>query len=639
MMSDSIAIPSDAKHVSGSADAEATGAIASPPLIDVWSRSGSKYRVRAVVLLAINVLLFAGAGAFAYWLRSGELFAPAKDGYRSLLWQTLRGVGQGEVSLGSLLIGPISVQEAPMLIPILGLLMAALVSIPILVAILYRFWSSLPFVAVVGFLAVMPWLAITLLGSCVLSSVRPFRTRFRFVSALLGLVPVIVYLALAWNGTREVIVGRIDPVDAIKFVAPWVLAIVASAAVFAIVLALARLVNYRPGAVTPLLAVMFALPVALFEQYVGRDELYYRLLEKLDAAHFAEVDASVDLARAAKRAWERHPLPRPAYKVVHEQAEQKWLFELASDLGPVQTELARHQTEIADRCDWFLRYFPDSRYAPNALYIKARAKDRRVDLLEFRRTKWIRFYEDFPNQASEKAWRMILENRPDTPAGTVATLRLSQLDARDGDIHRAVKRLGELLSRLDRQESRLATALAASSRKPASTRFGGLALHIPLDRVVLEARRLHALLASNNDPLYGYEPMAGPRRKDDPIWFGLLDLDPRSDYYVEQLSRLKARYPNCQIEDNIDLEIARTAVAAADRIALYQSLLDRFPDRDSAAEAILRLGFELEMEGHREGSLTAFARLERQFPHSFWCAVAAQTSRLGGLVGAARSMP
>ena len=93
------------------------------------------------------------------------------------------GATQRHVSLGSLLHEPISVQDVPMQIPILGLLMAALIAIPILVSLLYRFWASLPFIAVVGFLAVMPWLAITLLISCIVASVRPFRTRFRFVSA------------------------------------------------------------------------------------------------------------------------------------------------------------------------------------------------------------------------------------------------------------------------------------------------------------------------------------------------------------------------------------------------------------------------------------------------------------------------
>ena len=142
----------------------------SPAAMDVWSRSGSKYRIRAVVLLAVNVLLFAGLGSFAFWLRSGERFAPALDGYWDELAQTFRFGQQTSVSLAAFLIEPINVQDVPMQIPIVGLLMAALISVPILVSILYRFWSSLPFIAVGGYLAVMPWLELTLQRSSLIAT-------------------------------------------------------------------------------------------------------------------------------------------------------------------------------------------------------------------------------------------------------------------------------------------------------------------------------------------------------------------------------------------------------------------------------------------------------------------------------------
>lgn len=599
----------------------------SEPWMDVWSRSGSKYRLRAVLLLAVNVLLFAGAGTFAYWLRNGEFFAPGREGYAQSVWQTIRGVGQAEVSLGSLLIGPISVQHVPMLIPILGLLMAALVSIPILVSILYRFWSSVPFIAVVGFLAVMPWLAITLLGSCVLASVRPFRTRFRFMSALLGLVPVIVYLALAWNGTREVMVGRIDPVDAFKFVAPWVLAIVASAAVFAVVLALARLVNYRPGAVTPLLAVMFALPVVMFENYVGRDELYYRLLEQLDAAYFTDVPATTDWLTAARREWERHPPPRPPFEVIRAKAEQRWMFQLNDPSLPFQTELTQHQSEIIERCHDFHRNYPDSRYTPNALFIMARAQDRRVDIEEFRSTKWIRFYDDFPSQASAEAWNMVWENRPRSPMAAVAGLRLAQLDARRGDVLRAIRRLSELLDRFPFPAVSGPEYGDAGSQtaQPGSALAAEASLRIPLDRILFEAHRLYGLLVQNNDPLYGYEPISGPKRgKAGEPWFGMLDIDPRGGHYVEQLRRLVQAYPRCQIEDNVELEAAKSAAAREDRIARLEALLKRFGSRDATAEAMLHLAGEYEGAGRHDLSQETLERLARHSPNSYWTKAALQ---------------
>jgi tetratricopeptide (TPR) repeat protein len=511
--------------------------------------------------------------------------------------------------------------------------MAALVSMPILVAILYRFWSSLPFIAVVGFLGVMPWLAITLLASCILASVRPFRTRFRFMSALIALVPVIVYLGLAWNGTREVMVGRVDPADAFKFVAPWVLAIVASAAVFAVVLSIAKLVNYRPGAVTPLLAVMFALPVALFEQHVGRDELYYRLLEKLDAAWFAEVNTSVDWMDAAQGVWAGFPLPQSAAESSGQRAEEKWLLELTADVGPYRTDLTQHQLAIAARCDWFLRNFPDSRYAVNALYLKARALDRRIDREDFRRSRWIRYYDGFPSQWSEEEWRMIYANRPGSPLGAAAGLRAAQLDARKGDILPAVSRLKEVLDRFERGAATAAfppTAAAAIQADPLAGEPPEASLRIPLDQIVVEARRLHDLLEYNNDPRYAYGPIRGPKRGAGPLWFGMLDVNPRGGYYAERLEEIVARYPGCQVEDNIELEIAKLADDPAKRIDRLTALLDRFPTGDAAAEALLYLGQAYEAAGRPQEALDAFARLGVAHPSSYWARVLARLSNLGG---------
>ncbi|MGB2984733.1 MAG: hypothetical protein WBE26_02525 [Phycisphaerae bacterium] len=600
-------------------------------LKDVWSRSRSRYRIRAIVLLAVNVLLFAGVGSFAFWLRSGVRFAPTQEGYWDELKHTFWSVpmiehGDGGISLGSLLLEPISVRDVPMQIPILGLLMAALISIPILVSILYRFWSSLPFIAVVGFLAVMPWLAITLLGSCVLASVRTFRTRFRFMSALLGLLPAVVYLVLAWSGTTEVVAGKIDPVDRIKFYAPWVMAIVAAAVLFAIVLAIAKVVDYRPGAITPLLAIMFGLPVALFEFHVGRDELYYRLLEALDEAHFADVDASLELDQAVMNAWFRQPPPRRSVQAIRDTVETRWLFELAADIGPVQSAVTRHQAEVVDRCDWFHKYFPHSRYTLSALFIKARALDTRVDPGEFRRTKWIRFYDDFPSPASREAWRVIAENRPRTLLGVVALLRLAQVDARDGDVERAVAKLTTLLEQSGSRGARGDTASTQTRPLKAvlAPESPETSLDIPGERTLLEAHRLYDLFTANRDPIYGYEPIGGARYRTGSFPFGLMDLDPRHRRYIENLRALEARYPNCQIKDNIDLEIAKATSSPTLKIERLEACLERFPHRDAAPETLFRLGVAYKADDQAKASEDVFARLFREYTDSVWTKQAAR---------------
>lgn len=598
---------------------------ATPLIVDVWSRTHPKYRIRAFVLLAVNVLLFAGVGSFAFWLRSGVWFAPLTQSYWDQLEYTFLGVGNAEVSLGSLLLNPINVQDVPMQIPIIALLMAALISIPILVAVLYRFWASLPFIAVVGLLAVMPWLALTLLASCAIASVRPFKTQFRFVSALMGLAPVVLYFILAWSGSTEMIAGKIDPVERIKFIAPWVMAIVAASVVFALVLSIARMVDYRPGAITPLLAIMFGLPVALFEANVGRDELYYRLLESLDRGHFTDVDATQSVKLSAIRKWETHPPPRPTWEEILAREVEKWVFELASVPRPFHSELTRHQVEITRRCDWFRLHFPDSRYALNALFIKARALDMRVDTAAFRSTRWIRFYDEFPAGASRETWRLIYENAPVSPPGTVATLRLAQLDARNGHVDHALDLLGRLLLAAgedantdDVPEPTDGTLWRFLSRGVAEE-----SLLVSLDGIMIQAHRLHDLLAENRDPIYGYDPLCGSNVNDAEHTFGLLDLDIRNQHYESNLRQLKQWYPDCQIEDNIDLELARLAPDLETRISRLRELIVQFARRDAVPEAMLRLGLAYRDSGQPNECDRTLAELMSRYPATIWAAQAA----------------
>jgi hypothetical protein len=603
--------------------------------------------VRAVVLLGLNILLFAGVGSFAFWLRTGVRFAPAHDGYFAYLAQAFSSVpivedSDTRVSLGSLLLEPISVQEVPMQVPIFGLLMAALIAVPILVSILYRFWSSLPFVAIVGFLAVMPWLAVTLLVSCLLASVPPFRTRFRFVSALLGLVPAVIYLTLAWYGTSEEVIGETDPVDRMKFIAPWVLAIVSAAVVFAVVLMIAKIADYRPGAIAPLLAVMLGLPLALFESYVGRDELYYRLLVSMFRGHFADTNAAIELEQAVRETWYRHPHPRPSMDAVRETVTTRWLFELNADIEPHRSALVRHQAEVADRADWFLKYFPQSRYSTAALFLKARALDMRVDPGEFRRTKWIRFYDEFPSNPSRETWRLVWENGRQSLLGAAALLRLAQFDARDCDVERALSKLDMLVARLgghpigSHSPDEAAGALHAALGRDAPES----GLRIPVGHIRLHGHRLRDLLRANRDPLHGYDPLCGGRSYDSEFRFGLLDIDPRAEPYSRNLERLTRWYPHSQAADNVELELARASSSPEVTIAKLQACINRYPDRDAAPEAMFRLAIALREGRNMTLSDEIFERLARDFPDSIWAkealSVVGVRTALGERVSAAQ---
>lgn len=592
---------------------------------DVWSYADGKFRLRAVVLLFINLLLFCGVGIFAYWIRSGVVFAPTMEGYTDQILGAFRFGQDTGATLGSLLLEPISVLRVEMQIGVIGLLMAALISIPILVAILYRFWSSLPFIAVVGFVAVMPWLAVTLLGSCIIASVQPFRSKYHFMSALFALVPTVIYLILAWADSRESFASDFDPVDGIKFVAPWVLAIVAAGAVFAVVLTIARLVNYRPGAITPLLTLMFGLPVVLFEQYVGRDELGYRLLLAMDRAYFADADASLGLRQALDAARRQTPIGGGSSHDVEELAAQRWLFGLSGNLDDsMHSVLTRHQWEIAERCDRFLADYPASGHGAAVLFIKARALDMRIDAREFRETNWIRCFSEFPSPASRTTWQRLAQNQKGAPLGAYAEVSLAKTDLRSGNVDRALERLRgadlvlsryALMSPVDEDSSAkpIVKFALASHVLAAEADLG-----VSWSRLRLLANRLAGLLEFNRDPLYGHDPITGSRKASGDLIGGWAHFNPRDDHYRRNLDLLRRAFPRSILQDNIELELAITAVPLAARMEELQRVINKFPQGDAAPEALFRLS-EANREASRGTAAAEFlVRLLTEHPNSIW---------------------
>jgi len=545
-------------------------------IADVWSRTEAKYRRRSILLLTINVCLFAGLGCVAYWLRTGTVFAPLASNYWSQLAATFDPTPNTLHTPTGLSLGPISVEQVPMMIPVLGLILAALVSIPILTAILYRFPCSLPFIAGVGLVAVMPWLAIVLLASCLIASVKPFRSRSRFASALMSLLPVILYFFMASRQSEPAVDVMANPADQIKLLAPLILSIIASAIVMGIVLVVAKVVNYRPGAISPLLAILFLTPAALFEFKVGRDELHYRLLEREfgpASEYFIQQDLRKVFGASVDAEWARRKDSGASREAVRDQIATRWSLALDPDVGKI---LKSHQERAADAAMRFVRLFPDSVYALNALDLSARALDMRVDLSAFERDIDNAFYDDFPSEQSRGAWEKIAANASSLPTTSVALLRLAQTDARGGRIDEAIK----WLSRLERTFGNVEHETSSESRVDLFKRVAPQdSLRIPVARMVFDGRRLRSLLEQNRDPLYGDRPLAA-----------LLKIDPKSRGHDKQLRNLLEQYPSCQLSDNIDLELALSVPDPGDRAEALRGFLQKHDTGDAVPEAVYRLG-------------------------------------------------
>ncbi len=595
-----------------------------PAIVDVWSRTEPKYRVRATFFLFINLALFCGLCVFTHWLHVGQPFDFSLDSYV----RPLRFWGPQTQSLYDFVLYPISVDQTPIYGVVVGLLVASIVAIPIGVAILYRFPCSLPFCAAVLVFAHMPWMGLTLVGSCILASVKPFRMSFRFGSALAGLLPVLLYLYLATRGSTEALAASISPERKLLLTYPWLLAILAACVMLALIIIVARLVNFRPGAVAPLMAVMFATPAILFHQYVGVDELAYRVLE-------------MDYGPRAKRFEPLQDATEFILDFMRRQAErptgQGWVLEALSTEHPAEhiaaakhriavrllLELMRDRQRAYEACKSFIADHPNSRFVPNVLYVQARALDTRFDGLRFGGTTTQReLYTDYPHAQSEPIWVNLLTQYPQSPLAVAARLRVAQLRLRADDAAGALAVLSPPAS------ASLITPETQPARRPLlKPRAPESSLDFEPEPYLFEARRLRELIVHNGaDPKYGTQPLQA-----------LAALDPHRRGYHDQLALLASQYPDSLLYDNL---VVRWASAQTDRETRFLQLracLERiaeFPDQDALPEAMFQLA-DLEVqalgtgdETRRAAGIARFRQIVDRFGNTCWAGLAAERLRV-----------
>ncbi|MCZ6651469.1 MAG: hypothetical protein O7D91_00350 [Planctomycetota bacterium] len=607
---------------------------------DVWSRTEPKYRTRAIVLLIANMALFGGMCCFMYWLRYGWPFPPTHEEYLVNFQNTLNFAGHVQITLHDLFMQPISLQLVPMQSVVIGLLLASLVSIPILVSILYRFRSSIPFCVMVSVLAVMPWLGVTLLLSCLIAAYSRLKLKFRFAAALLGLVPIGVYFFTASRGSfapEDVLTPQIERA---LVVVPLLMSALASCALMVIVLTIARVVDYRPGAIAPLLAIMFLTPWFLFMQMVGRDELHYRLFERhcgpRSVEYFAAADAGAVSRGIAIRLRNRLGASAPPTAELERavlrffQSQRVGADGNSSEEVPgLRAAVEAERLEYLQACAWwkyrvvlesdkFLRDFPTSRYSPCVLYIKGRALDMRIDSEAFQRDGVLRFHSDFPSVASRDLWDALRDKYPNSPLAKVARVRRARLHARDGDIDEAIRELAVVAGsrdRPDRGESDATTLEDLLAKKPPEASLEDEYLNFE-DR----ASEMLELLRRNRSDVYGDAPL-----------IAYLNCDARHAKHSQNLASILQRFPNCAITDNIELKRALARSHAEDRLRELKELRERFPDGDTSAEMLFRLGAALAAAGERDEARECFKELMNEHTGSRFVSRARHAMLVGGM--------
>ena len=583
------------------------------PPQDVWEWVGSKYRVRSVILLLVNAVLFAGLGCFTYWLRTGEISPFFADDYWAVWWKAFDPTHDQQLTLIDYLLYPIPVNQVRFMMVIMGLVLASLTAIPILVSMLYRFPFSLIFTLIICFVAVLPWLALVVTLCCWLARWKPLRFSFRYATALIALIPVVGYYAMATRGSTALL--GLSPMESAELYLPWVLALIAACTVMAIVLLIARWVNHRPGAIAPLLAVMFAMPVVLFEARVGRSELYYRLLKAhfgpYSKTHFVDnVDATELIVRMAEQRLAQTEEPGATLAVMIEQVK-------VAMLPATGLAFLEEQDEAIFACRAFRQQYPASRYIPNALYIEGRARDMRFDRKCFSAQMRIRYYQDFPRDSSKPVWRELDRRHAQSPLSTVGGYRLAMLETRDGNVDQAVEVLEGVIER--------GVDIARASTQPAEA--GGLADLLtrqpPADSLdvdskiwVQESRKLRELLVNNRD-----------HHQKDKALQRLFRLDPRHERYRRNLQRLladiRAGRLTTRLQDNVQLLLALESTKDSqslriDRLKAVIEEFSRLEDGDALPRAQYELGLAYQVDNRPDEASQVYARVIREFGDTSW---------------------
>jgi len=365
--------------------------------------------LRGVMFVAANMIAFLALNAFLHYLTTGNWVDFSMGSYRRALVRPL----------SETFIHPLSVFAHPWMAVVTGMLVTAIVFVPIAVAVLYRMAIATLFVLAVALIGHAPVLAAFLGIGCLLAGRTRVRRSFPFLAVLLGLAPVGAYVALFSHGPEMLL----SPLQWFVLYMLLILTLVTSMLAGALVLVLARVGRFRPGVIWPVLLVLLVAPVWLFHREVGPAELDYALivhpLARSDAIFRSQTLEDFFLSGSSDAAAARSP---------------------EAALAAVEKDLLRRQRRMVERCDRFLRDYPTSERGPAVMLLRATVKDVRLDLQAFREGL-IKYRSHSPSKVSLGAWRELAQRYPGSPQAMVAHQRLGIAALRDGRVAGALENL------------------------------------------------------------------------------------------------------------------------------------------------------------------------------------------------------
>ncbi|MBN1943688.1 MAG: hypothetical protein JW849_10390 [Phycisphaerae bacterium] len=523
----------------------------SPPLLR------PKNSLRWSLFVTMNLLGYAAACLFWRYVQSGSWVDFRAGTFRRDL----------AASLGQVLLEPLGVFTHPWMIFVIGALLAVLISVPLATAVMYPLLLAMVFVVMTAVLAHAPWLALALAAGCLLAARSRLRREYPYLAALLGFVPVGIYLyLLTYAGIDATL---LLPLQRWILAVPFALATLLTALALALVVWTARLLKFQPGVIWPIWLLLLPLSAAVFHRQVGPAELHYALLTR----SLAPGDSLLS------------PMPR-----------EEWTRRFGPGLNEINLQarldddLVHRRKTLDHACEEFLRAFPRGDRAPSAAWIAAQAQSLQRD----RRAggeKLISYTAAWPTSDSAAAWRRLLESYSDSPQAALAQWRLGELafrEAAEANDEQALGKAAQADRMLRNARDRLRDIVAQRRREEPLRRAGVFTRYPSLprlgvyERALFEAELLTWRIAQN-------DVLKDPRCAR--ALASLTALNPYEPEYARNVKRLarKAEYRDTPMADNLRMAVAKLRADPYDRA---EAMLPLAADQrtDAAIEAHFELG-------------------------------------------------
>jgi len=549
----------------------------------------------ARVLWALLLVGFVGLNAFWQFLAGGTWFEFTPSGFREAI----------SYPVGRILDGPLDVFAHPWMIVISGLVWGMAAVVPLIAAVRRRVLLTGALILVVALVGRAPLLAGVLVLGCLLAGRTSLRDDAPFLAVLLGMTPVVLYLVLSALVGREA--AALLPLQRWVRTLPFLLAVVWAVLVAAAVLGVGSLLRFHPLVVWLPMVVLLGLPVWVFFDRIGSDELSYAMIRaRLGPGDVIFAPRRLDAYRGRE--------------------EMTGLNEQTLRIR-IREGLEARRAELMVCCEAFLRKFPQSPRAASVLWVEAQCSSLQLDERALRNGQ-IRYTGRYPLPRSAPLWQRLNQEYPRTPQADLSRWRLGELALRRGEVRRADELL---VAARDSLAARL-----ESAGRPTVEWTGRVFVHpgappgeAYCEAALFEVRCLVWLIEQND--------LVGETRAAEAA-AAYMRLNPNRVDYPARLAGLlddpERQFETTTMGDNLKLAVAKANPNIFERAAMLVSLAGEL--NDAAIQANYELGWlvlaepVLRLEPGIEDAATYFKRVEQAPPNPYARPATAQLARLTG---------